>query len=91
MESCYCFLQSHQLFSGDQYVLEYVVKEDKLETKGLVLDEGRVDIVPEPEKEVKPEDVSGSRPGGVLPSDEYPSEQVPIPSTALVAEDIIAP
>ena len=60
------------LFNGDQYILEYRAKDDSLENKGIVLDEGRVELVPDPEKEIKPEDVSGSRPGGYLPLEEYP-------------------
>ena len=68
------------LFNCDQYVLEFTTKEDPPQTKVLILDEGRVDVVPNPTREVDPEDVESPRPGGVLmdyPSREYPSVEYP--------------
>ena len=62
------------LFNCDQYVLEYRPKEDSLETKFNILDEGRVEVVTKPAREIDPEDVTGSRPGGVLM--EYPKADV---------------
>ena len=53
------------LFNCDQYVLEYQPKEDSLETKFNILDEGRVELVAEPSREIKPEEVASTRSGGV--------------------------
>lgn len=62
------------LFNCDQYVLEYRPKEDSLETKFNILDEGRVELAPKPTRKIEPEEVASSRPGGVLM--EYPNADV---------------
>ena len=62
------------LFNCDQYVLEYQPKDDSLETRYNVLDEGRVETVAEPKREVKPEEVTSRRPGGVFL--EYPEPDI---------------
>ena len=54
------------LFNCDQYVLEYQPKDDSRETKYNVLDEGRVELVIAPTREVKPEEVKSTRSGGVF-------------------------
>ena len=62
------------LFNYDQYVLEYQPKEDSLETKFNILDEGRVELVAEPSREIKPEEVASTRSGGVFL--DYPTADV---------------
>ena len=54
------------LFNCDQYVLEYRPKDDSRETKYNVLDEGRVELVIAPTREVTPEEVKSTRSGGVF-------------------------
>ena len=65
------------LFNCDQYVLEFRPKEDSLETKFTILDEGRVELASNPTRNIDPEEVAGSRPGGVLM--EYPKADAIMP------------
>lgn len=66
------------LFNCDQYVLEYQPDVRTKETKCIILDEGRVDIAPDPTREVRPEEVAGPRAGGVLGPDAYPRADIPM-------------
>lgn len=66
------------LFNCDQYVLEFQPDEKSKETKFNILDEGRIEIVPDPTREIHPEDVSSSRPGGILNPSFYPVEHIPL-------------
>ena len=66
------------LFNCDQYVLEFQPDEKTRETKFNILDEGRIEIVPNSTKEIHPEEVASPRPGGVLGPDFYPREDVPV-------------
>ena len=61
------------LFSGEQYILEYQPEDQSKEARMVWLDEGRIEIIGE---QVKKEEVKGSRPGGVLVESEYPDRQV---------------
>ena len=65
------------LFNCDQYVLEFQPDEKTRETKFNILDEGRIEIVPNSTKEIHPEEVASPRPGGILHPDFYPKEDVP--------------
>jgi len=60
------------LFNCDQYVLEFQPDEKTRETKFNILDEGRIEIVPNSIKEIHPEEVASPRPGGILHPDFYP-------------------
>ena len=66
------------LFNCDQYVLEFQPDARTKETKFNILDEGRVEIAPDPSKEVRPEDVASPRSGGVLSADTYPQTDIPM-------------
>ena len=66
------------LFNCDQYVLEYQPNEKTRETKFNILDEGRIEIVPNSTKEIHPEEVASPRPGGIFDPDYYPKEDIPI-------------
>ena len=66
------------LFNCDQYVLEYQPNEKTRETKFNILDEGRIEIVPNSTKEIHPEEVASPRPGGIFDPDYYPRADVPI-------------
>jgi len=66
------------LFNCDQYVLEFQPDARTKETKFNILDEGRVEIAPNPSKEVRPEDVASPRSGGILSADTYPQTDIPM-------------
>ena len=66
------------LFNCDQYVLEFQPDDKSKETKFNILDEGRIEIAPNPTKEIQPEEVSSSRPGGIFDPSFYPVEQIPL-------------
>lgn len=51
------------LFNCDQYVLEFQPDEKTRETKFNILDEGRIEIVPNSTKEIHLEEVASPRPG----------------------------
>ena len=58
-----------------------VIGEDHRVDEGIleaILDEGRIEIVPNSTKEIHPEEVASPRPGGVLGPDFYPREDVPV-------------
>ncbi len=61
----------------DQYVLEFQPDEKTRETKFSILDEGRIEIVPNSTKEIHPGEVTSPRPSGILDPDFYPKEDVP--------------
>ena len=65
------------LFNCDQYVLEYRPEEKSLETKYSILDEGRIEPVVDPSKEISPDEVASPRPGGVFDPDDYPVADIP--------------
>jgi len=65
------------LFNCDQYVLEFQPDEKTRETKFNILDEGRIEIVPNSTKEIHPGEVTSPRPSGILDPDFYPKEDVP--------------
>lgn len=65
------------LFNCDQYVLEYRPEEKSLETKYSFLDEGRIEPVADPSKEISPDEVASPRPGGVFDPDDYPVADIP--------------
>ena len=66
------------LFNCDQYVLEFQPNEKTRETKFNILDEGRIEIVPNSTKEIHPEEVASPRPGGIFDPDYYPRADIPI-------------
>lgn len=66
------------LFNCDQYVLEFQPDEKTRETKFTILDEGRIEIVPNSTKEIHPKEVASPRPGGILHPDLYPRDDIPV-------------
>ena len=51
------------LFNCDQYVIEYRPEETSKDTKMTLLDEGRLEIVADSDREIAPEDVASPREG----------------------------
>ena len=73
-----CICRYVWLFNCDQYVLEFQPDDQPKETKFNILDEGRIEIAPNPRREIQPEEVSSPRPGGILDPSFYPVEQIPL-------------
>lgn len=69
-----CIGRIVSIFAGNQYVLEHQPEDKDKEPVQKWFDEGRIEVIEGPE--IKPEDVAGSRNGGVLPASEYPRSQM---------------
>lgn len=61
-----CIGRAISLFSCTQYVLEHQPVDPDKDSRMIWLDEGRLEIIPESDNSVNPEEVRGSKPGGIL-------------------------
>lgn len=61
------------LFNCDQYVLEIQPEDASKESRIVWLDDGRIEAIEKPEKEVKQEEITGTRPGGMFDPSFYPA------------------
>ena len=62
------------LFNSDQYIIEIPSKDPDKSPRREYYDEGRLEVVDKSPKEIEPESVQGSRPGGVLRDEDYPED-----------------
>lgn len=67
-----CVCRGIWLFNCDQYLLEIQPEDPSKEARLVWLDDGRIEAIEDPEKQIKAEDVSGTRSGGTLDSSFYP-------------------
>ena len=59
------------LFNSTQYILEIPAEDHDKSSRLEWLDEGRVETVEKPEREIDPGNVAGSRPGGIFDGVEW--------------------
>lgn len=69
-----CVARVVSLFTGDQYALEYQPDDMSKSTRTIWIDEGRVEKIEGSEKNVDPDELKGSRAGGIMSSYSYPSK-----------------
>lgn len=75
-----CVGRTIYLFTCTQYFLEIIQEDQTKENRMVVLDEGRIKLAEKPKREIKTEDVQGTRAGGLLDKDMYPPKvSVPTP------------
>ena len=60
------------LFNSTQYILEIPSTDPDKPSRAEEYDEGRLEIVTDSQKEIDPNEVQGSRPGGKMRSENYP-------------------
>lgn len=68
-----CVGRAIWLFSADQYVMEIQPEDMSKDSRTVWFDEGRLELVAQPERMITPEDVASPRAGGVLDAAFYPS------------------
>ena len=66
-----CVGRSIWLFNTTQYIIEIPAKDPDKGTRLEWLDEGRLEAVEQPEREIAPEEVKSPRPGGVYDGEEW--------------------
>ena len=67
-----CIGRAIWLFNCDQYVLEIQPEDHAKDSRLLWLDDGRVEVTAEQEKSIQPEEITGTRTGGIMDSTCYP-------------------
>lgn len=67
-----CIGRAIWLFNCDQYVLEIQPEDHAKDSRLLWLDDGRVEVTAEQEKSIQPEEITGTRAGGIMDSTCYP-------------------
>ena len=71
-----CIGRAIWLFNCDQYVIEIQPEDLSKDSRLVWLDDGRMETTEKQEKTIEPEEIVGSRPGGIMDASMYPDRSV---------------